>query len=125
MIRVAFVSIFFISVTLLVFGIVVIIRVDPFYEAQYVIPILGMILGNTLTAVSLGVDKTLQQFSDNRDIIETRICKGATKWEATQDAQVKVRNNSTQKLSLFCYISFCCCHYVLISAGEKIFRVYR
>ncbi len=35
-------------------GLFVVIRIHPWYEPQYAIPILGMILGNTLTGVSLG-----------------------------------------------------------------------
>ncbi|NKJ47595.1 ABC transporter permease, partial [Burkholderia sp. SG-MS1] len=36
-------------------GLFVVIRIRPWYEPQYAIPILGMILGNTLTGVSLGI----------------------------------------------------------------------
>ena len=35
----------------------VVIRIHPWYEPQYAIPILGMILGNTLTGVSLGIER--------------------------------------------------------------------
>ena len=35
----------------------VIVRVRPWYTPQYAIPLLGMILGNTLNGVSLGLDR--------------------------------------------------------------------
>ncbi|MGH7564024.1 MAG: ABC transporter permease, partial [Gemmatimonadota bacterium] len=34
-----------------------IVRVRPWYDPQYSIPLLGMILGNTLTGISLGLDR--------------------------------------------------------------------
>ena len=38
-------------------ALVVIVRVRPWYTPQYAIPLLGMILGNTLNGVSLGLDR--------------------------------------------------------------------
>ena len=35
----------------------VILRIRPWYAPQYAIPLLGMILGNTLNGVSLGLDR--------------------------------------------------------------------
>lgn len=40
-------------------GLFVVIRIHPWYAPQYAIPILGMILGNTLTGVSLGVERMM------------------------------------------------------------------
>ena len=37
----------------------IVLRVEPWYEPQYLIPILGMILGNTLNGISLGLDTVL------------------------------------------------------------------
>ena len=33
-----------------------IVQVEPWYDPQYLIPLLGMVLGNTLTGISLGLD---------------------------------------------------------------------
>jgi len=35
----------------------VVVGVEPWYEPQYVIPLLGMILGNSLTGISLCLDR--------------------------------------------------------------------
>ena len=63
----------------------VIVGVEPWYQAQYAIPLLGMILGNGLTGVSLCVDHLLQELSQRRDLIEMELAHGATRWEAARD----------------------------------------
>lgn len=60
-----------------------IIRVEPWYDPQYLIPLLGMILGNTLTGISLGLDKFMDNLVKNRHQVETLLSLGATRWEAT------------------------------------------
>ncbi|MFP3562052.1 ABC transporter permease, partial [Paraburkholderia sp. SIMBA_049] len=48
-------------------GLFVVIRIHPWYEPQYAIPILGMILGNTLTGVSLGIERMTEELTARRD----------------------------------------------------------
>jgi putative ABC transport system permease protein len=67
-------------------GLFVIIRIRPWYEPQYAIPILGMILGNTLTAVSLGMERMTQELMSGRNTIEMILALGGTRWEAAQSA---------------------------------------
>jgi len=73
-------------------GLFAILRIHPWYEPQYAIPILGMILGNTLTGVSLGLERITEELNARRDQIETLLCLGATRWEAFRlPAQQAVR----------------------------------
>jgi putative ABC transport system permease protein len=65
-------------------GLFFVIGVHPWYEAQYAIPILGMILGNTLTGVSLGIERMIQELTSNRGEVEMSLALGATRWEAAQ-----------------------------------------
>jgi putative ABC transport system permease protein len=58
--------------------------VEPWYEPQYAIPLLGMILGNTLTGISLGLSRLGEELSGRRDQVETMLCLGATSWEAAR-----------------------------------------
>lgn len=67
-------------------GLFAVIRIDPWYEPQYAIPILGMILGNTLTGVSLGMERMTQELTTGRGTIEMILALGGTRWEAAQDA---------------------------------------
>lgn len=62
----------------------VIIRVQPWYRPQYLIPLLGMILGNGLTGVSLCLDQLLEAFAERRAEVETELAHGATRWEAAR-----------------------------------------
>jgi putative ABC transport system permease protein len=59
-----------------------VVGVDPWYEPQYVIPLLGMVLGNSMTGISLCVDTLLDSLSRNRSAVETELALGATRWEA-------------------------------------------
>jgi len=60
----------------------VIVGVEPWYAPQYIIPLMGMILGNTLTGLSLSLDALLVRFDDRRDRIEAALSLGATRKEA-------------------------------------------
>ena len=63
----------------------VIIGIDPWYKPQYVIPLLGMILGNGLTGISLCLDVLLERLQDRRALVEMELAHGATRWEAARD----------------------------------------
>ena len=59
-----------------------IIRVDPWYDPQYFIPIVGMVLGNILNGISLGLDRFLEELVSQKDQVEMFLAHGATRWEA-------------------------------------------
>ena len=61
----------------------VIIGIEPWYAPQYLIPLIGMLLGNALTGISLGLDKILNDFVTQRNAIEGRLALGKTIWGAT------------------------------------------
>ena len=65
-------------------GLFAVIRIHPWYEPQYAIPILGMILGNTLTGVSLGIERMTEELTARRDRVDMALALGATRWEAAQ-----------------------------------------
>lgn len=64
----------------------VIVDVEPWWRPQYSIPLLGMLLGNALTGISLGLDRLGEELSDKRDLVEMRLTLGATRWEASRPA---------------------------------------
>ncbi|TAM12981.1 MAG: iron export ABC transporter permease subunit FetB [Nevskiaceae bacterium] len=59
-----------------------IINVDPWYRAQYAIPLLGMVLGNILNGVSLALNRFTEGAARERKLIESSLALGATRWEA-------------------------------------------
>ncbi|RKP54823.1 ABC transporter permease [Pararobbsia silviterrae] len=73
-------------------GLVVVIGVRPWYTPQYAIPILGMILGNSLSAVSLGLERMTEELTARRAQVETLLALGATRREAAlASARIAVR----------------------------------
>lgn len=59
-----------------------VVRVDPWFRAQYLIPLLGMALGNCLNGISLCLDQLLQSLDQGRAQVELELSLGATRWEA-------------------------------------------
>lgn len=61
----------------LVYFVGAVVREDLF-NPQYVIPIGGMVMGNTMTGVSLGVKTFRESIHDQRSKIEALVCVGAS-----------------------------------------------
>ncbi|QEY31270.1 iron export ABC transporter permease subunit FetB [Synechococcus sp. RSCCF101] len=60
-----------------------ILRPAPWYDPQYLIPLLGMVLGNTLNGISLGLDTLMGGLQEGRHRIEQALAVGAGRWEAS------------------------------------------
>ena len=67
-----------------VLGTAAIVGTDPWWTPRYFIPLLGMLLGNGLTGISLGLDRALTELDDGRDRVEGRLALGASVWEASR-----------------------------------------
>lgn len=52
------------------------------YDPQYILPFMGMILGNALTSISIGVDRYLTEIKKNHDALLAQFALGATNQEA-------------------------------------------
>jgi putative ABC transport system permease protein len=63
----------------------VVVGVEPWYDPQYVIPLLGMILGNSLTGISLSLDRLIEHLSARAAEVELRVAFGATRREALRE----------------------------------------
>ncbi|WP_018144629.1 iron export ABC transporter permease subunit FetB [Thioalkalivibrio sp. AKL6] len=50
---------------------------SPWWEPQYAIPLLGMLLGNTMTGIALGLDRLTQTVWRERRTIEARLALGS------------------------------------------------
>jgi len=64
-------------------------NVHPVWTPQYLIPLLGMALGNTINAIALGMDDMLTELKEGRDRVEVLLSLGASRWEATHEAMAK------------------------------------
>src|SRR5262249_3092196 len=64
--------------------IAVVVRVHPWYEPQYVIPIAGMIVGNAMTSAALAGDRLQSDLRVRSDEIEAMLALGFSGGEAVQ-----------------------------------------
>jgi putative ABC transport system permease protein len=62
----------------------VVIEPRPWWEPQYVIPIAGMILGNSMTSAALAGDRLQSDLYSRRDEVEARLALGFSGREAVQ-----------------------------------------
>jgi len=69
-------SMFISSFTLTVYALIVVVGTEPWYTPQYAIPLLGMMLGNTMTGVSLALDNLTSTAWQQRSTIEARLILG-------------------------------------------------
>ena len=58
-------------------AVTVLVGVEPWWQPRYLIPLLGMILGNSLTGISLGMDRCLGELADGRDRAEAALALNA------------------------------------------------
>ncbi|MBN2866743.1 MAG: iron export ABC transporter permease subunit FetB [Thiotrichales bacterium] len=75
------IGLFSISLTalmLLVGVLIFIIEPEPWYQAQYAIPLLGMLLGNSMTAIGLGLDNLTRNAVQLKPQIEAQLALGKT-----------------------------------------------
>ncbi len=73
----------YLLVTALVTGVVV--RSDPWWHPQYFIPIGGMVVGNSMTAIALTLERLFSELRSRRDEVEMRLALGADYREASAD----------------------------------------
>jgi len=62
----------------------VVIQISPWYDPQYFVPITGMIIGNSMTGISLGVKSLLEGMNHRRAEVEEALVLGATPSDASK-----------------------------------------
>jgi putative ABC transport system permease protein len=67
------------SVLVTVFALMIALQADPWYEPRYAIPLLGMILGNCMTGVGLGLNTLTTSLVSRRASVEAQLMLGATR----------------------------------------------
>lgn len=60
--------------------------VQPWYDARVILPLLGMILGNSVTAIALAAERFDADLDADRDLVERRLSLGATPRQAATPA---------------------------------------
>ncbi|UCC57274.1 MAG: iron export ABC transporter permease subunit FetB [Gammaproteobacteria bacterium] len=83
------VSMFLSSFAVTVFALVVILGSDPWYAPQYAIPLLGMLLGNTMNGIAIAMDRLTSVAWERRNVIEARLMLGERADRAVADLRVQ------------------------------------
>jgi len=71
-------ALFVSSFSLTVLALALLVQPVPWYAPQYSIPLLGMLLGNTMSAVALALDRLHSGAFDKRSQIEAQLALGET-----------------------------------------------
>ncbi len=77
-------SMIFGTLSCLLYFLFIVIRIDPWYDPQYFIPIAGMMVGNSMTGISLGVKSLVEGMTTQRNVVEEAMILGATPQVATR-----------------------------------------
>lgn len=67
------------------FALGLLIAPEPWYAPRYLLPILGMMLGNSMTGIALGMETLSVAVKNGQAVIEGRLLMGARRMEALQD----------------------------------------
>ena len=55
-----------------------VVGLEPWYDPRYLIPLAGMVIGNSMTGASLAVERLAAEFRERREEIETALCLGSS-----------------------------------------------
>lgn len=83
-------SMFLSSFSITMLALLTIVRVDPWYTPQYLIPLLGMLLGNTMNGIAVALNNLSNTAYEQRGQIEARLMQGHN-W---QQAIESIRRNA-------------------------------
>lgn len=73
------------TVSCLLYFLLVVVRIYPWYDPQYFIPIAGMMIGNSMTGISIGVNSLVESMTVRRSLVEEALILGASPQEASRD----------------------------------------
>jgi putative ABC transport system permease protein len=71
------------AVSVLVTG--VIVEARPWWQPQYFIPLSGMVVGNSMSALAVALERLFADLSKKRNLVEMKLCLGADSREASAD----------------------------------------
>ncbi len=78
-------AMFISSFTITIAALLAVIQKQPWYAPQYAVPLLGMMLGNTMNGISIGMDRLTSTAWKQRAVIENRLVLGQSWREAISD----------------------------------------
>lgn len=73
------------SFTVTLFALALLLGPSPWWEPRLAVPLLGMVLGNTMNGIALSVERLTESLVRDREVIEQRLLLGETREEAASD----------------------------------------
>ncbi len=62
----------------LFYFLLIVVRISPWYDPRYVISLAGMLIGNSMTGISLGVSRLVDGMQTQKNIVEGALMLGAS-----------------------------------------------
>lgn len=78
------------TLTCVIYFLLIVMGIKPWFNPRYFIPIAGMLIGNSMTGISLGINTLIEGMTTRRAMIEEALVLGAT----PKDASRYVINNA-------------------------------
>ena len=75
-------SLLFTGVLALLFTLLVVLRPEPWHSPRQLLPIFGMILGNSMNGITLGLNAITNTIVRERNAVEARLLLGFSRWRA-------------------------------------------
>lgn len=83
--RIITISMLFGTLSSLAFFLFVVVRISPWYDPRYFVPIAGMLIGNSMTGISLGVTRLVDGMHSKSHLVEAALMLGATPRMASKE----------------------------------------
>jgi putative ABC transport system permease protein len=63
----------------------VVVGVEPWWEPRYFLPLGGMVIGNSMNAIAIAIERLINELKSRRAEIEMKLCLGADSREASRE----------------------------------------
>lgn len=83
--RIVAFSMLFGTLSSLLYFLLVVVNISPWYDPRYFIPIAGMLIGNSMTGISLGVTRLTDGMHDQKQLVEAALMLGASPKAAAKE----------------------------------------
>ncbi|KAB3529293.1 iron export ABC transporter permease subunit FetB [Alkaliphilus pronyensis] len=83
--RIVAISMLFGTLSSILYFLFVVVNISPWYNPRYFIPIAGMLIGNSMTGISLGVTRLVDGMYTKRYLVESALMLGATPKGASKE----------------------------------------
>lgn len=72
------------TISSILYFLFIVVNISPWFNPRYFIPISGMLIGNSMTGISLGVSRLVDGINSNKNLVESALMLGATPKMATK-----------------------------------------